>query len=148
MTGQWSFDAFWEHGRLQKAWRNLLLWLGLLGLPSSALHDFSVHQQINGQFATFKARLIEKGPSAGTDRANLRRIKLLYSNVRVVDNDATIDLVLNVPQSLVGQLGLEGMQDHIIKRAKDVHGIDELEINISVIPTQILRYDPGSSPKA
>ena len=66
----------------------------------------------------------------------------------MVDNDATIDLVLNVPQSLVGKLGLEGMQDHMIKRAKDVYGIDEVEINISVIPTQILRYNPGSTPKA
>ena len=141
-----------RYGSLRKAWRNLLLWLGLLGLLciplSSALHDFSVRQQINGQFATFKAGLIQKGLSAGTDRANLRRVKLLYSNVRVVDNDATIDLVLNVPQTLVGQLGLEDMQDHMIKRAKDVYGIDEVEINISVIPTQILRYNPGSPPKA
>ena len=141
-----------RYGSLQKAWRNLLVWLGLLGLLciplSSALHDFSVRQQINGQFANFKAGLIQKGLSAGTDPANLRRVKLLYSNVRVVDNDATIDLVLNVPQALVGQLGLEGMQDHMIKRAKDVYGIDEVEINISVIPTQILRYNPGSPPKA
>ena len=141
-----------RYGRLQNAWRNLVVWLGLLGLLciplSSALHDFSVRQQINGQFANFKAGLIQKGLNAGTDRANLRRVKLLYSNVRVVDNDATIDLVLNVPQALVGQLGLEGMQDHMIKRAKDVYGIDEVEINISVIPTQILRYDPGSPPKA
>ena len=56
--------------------------------------------------------------------------------------------MLNVPQSLVGQLSLEGMQDHMIKRAKDVYGIDEVEINISVIPTKILLYNPGSSSKA
>ena len=141
-----------RYGRFQNAWRNLVIWLGLLGLLciplSSALHDFSVRQQIKGQFASFKAGLIEKGLSSGTDPANVRRIKLLYSNVRVVDNDATIDLVLNVPQSLVGQLGLGGMQDQLIKRAKNIYGIDEVEINISVIPTQILRYDPGSPPKA
>ena len=40
------------------------------------------------------------------------------------------------------------MQDHMIKRAKDVYGIDEVEINISVIPTKILLYNPGSSSKA
>ena len=106
-----------------------------------------MRQQIKGQFATFKASLIEKGLSSGTDPANVRRIKLLYSNVRVMDNDATIDLVLNVPQSLVGQLGLGGMQDQLIKRAKNIYGIDEVEINISVIPTQILRFNPGSSRK-
>ena len=130
---------------LSESLAQLLIWLGLLGLLciplSSALHDFSVRQQIKGQFATFKAGLIEKGLSSQA----LRRIKLLYSNVRVVDNDATIDLVLNVPQSLVGQLGR--MQDQMIKRAKNIYGIDEVEINISVIPTQILHFNPGSSRK-
>lgn len=141
-----------RYGRLQKAWRNLLIWLGLLGLLciplSSALHDFSVRQQINGQFATFKAGLIEQGLSSGNDPAHLKRIKLLYSNVRVMDNNATVDLVLNVPQKLVGQLGLEALQEHMISRAKKVYGIDEVEINISIIPTQILRYTPASPPQA
>ena len=134
-----------RYGRLQKAWRSLLLWLGLLGLLciplSSALHDFSMRQQINGQFATFKAGLIEKGLSAGNHRANVRRIKLLYSNVDVVDDDATIDVVLNVPKNLVGQLSLEKMEEEMIQRAKSIYGIDQVHFNITVIPTQILRYN-------
>jgi len=134
-----------RYGRLQKAWRSLLLWIGLLGLLciplSSALHDFSMRQQINGQFATFKAGLIEKGLSAGNHRANVRRIKLLYSNVDVVDDDATIDVVLNVPKNLVGQLGLEEMEEEMIQRAKSIYGIDQVHFNITVIPTQILRYN-------
>ena len=134
-----------RYGRLQKAWRSLLLWLGLLGLLciplSSALHDFSMRQQINGQFATFKAGLIEKGLSAGNHRANVRRIKLLYSNVDVVDDDATIDVVLNVPKNLVGQLGLKKMEEEMIQRAKSIYGIDQVHFNITVIPTQILRYN-------
>ena len=106
-----------------------------------------MRQQINGQFASFKAGLIEKGLSAGNDPANLKRIKLLYSNVRVIDNNATIDMVLNVPQKLVGKLSLKAMQEHMIKRAKEVYGIDEVEINMSIIPTQILRYNTGSFPQ-
>ena len=134
-----------RYGRLQKAWRNLLLWLGLLSLLciplSSALHDFSMRQQINGQFATFKADLIKKGLSAGNHRANLRRIKLLYSNVDVVDDEATIDVVINVPKNLVGKLGLAEMEEEMIQRAKSIYGIDKVHFNITVIPTQILRYN-------
>ena len=141
-----------RYGRLQQAWRNLLVWLGLLGLLciplSSALHDFSVRQQINAQFASFKVGLIEKGLTKGSNASNLRRIKLLYSNVSVVDNAATVDMVLNVPQELVGKLGLEEMQSDLSQRAKNLYGIDEVVINISVIPTQILRYDPSAPPQA
>ena len=133
-----------RYGRLQKAWRNLLLWLGLLGLLciplSSALHDFSMRQQINGQFATFKADLISKGLSTGNHQANLRRIKLLYSNVEIIDDDATIDVVINVPKNLVGKLALEEMEEEMIERARSVYGIDKVHFNITVIPTQILRY--------
>jgi len=141
-----------RYGRLQQAWRNLLVWLGLLGLLciplSSALHDFSVRQQINAQFASFKVGLIEKGLTKGSNASNLRRIKLLYSNVSVVDNAATVYMVLNVPQELVGKLGLEEMQSDLSQRAKSLYGIDEVVINISVIPTQILRYDPSAPPQA
>lgn len=141
-----------RYGRLQKAWRNLLVWLGLLGLLciplSSALHDFSVRQQINAQFASFKVGLIEKGLTKGGNSSKLRRVKLLYSNVSVVDNAATVDMVLNVPQELVGKLGLEEMQSDLSQRAKNLYGIDEVVINISVIPTQILRYDPAAPPQA
>ena len=121
--------------------------LGLLCIPlSSALHDFSVRQQINSQFASFKAGLVQQSRHAGLDVHNLRRIRMLYSNVRVVNNIATIDMVLNVPTKLVGKLGLEEVQDNMRRRAMNDYGINEVEINISVIPTQILRYSPEAAP--
>ena len=136
------------YGSLRRAWRNLLVWLGLLGLLciplSSALHDFSVRQQINSQFAGFKAGLIQQGTQSGTSPHIWQRIKLLYSNVRVVDNTATIDIVLNVPEKLVGKIRLEDIQKTMTDRAKQDFGIREVEINISVIPTQILRYNPNT----
>ena len=136
------------YGSLRRAWRNLLVWLGLLGLLciplSSALHDFSVRQAINSQFAGFKAGLIQQGHRSGTSPETLQRIKLLYSNVRVANNMANIDIVLNVPEQLMGTIAtqLDTVQKNMIRRAKDDFGIKEVEINISVIPTQIMRYNP------
>ena len=138
------------YGSLRKAWRHLLVWLGLLGLLciplSSALHDFSARQQINSQFARFRAGLIEQGRRTDTNPAIWRRIKLLYSNVRVANNAATINIVLNVPEKLVGKIGLEQVQRNMRERAQGDYGIEEVEINISVIPTQILRYNPETAP--
>ena len=137
------------YGSLRKAWRHLLIWLGLLGLLciplSSALHDFSVRQQINSQFARFRAGLIEQGRRTGTNPEIWQRVKLLYSNVRVAENTATIDIVLNVPEKLVGKIGIEEVQRNMRERAKGDYGIETVEINISVIPTQILRYNPETN---
>ena len=141
------------YGSLRRAWRNLLVWLGLLGLLciplSSALHDFSVRQEINSQFAGFKAGLIQQGHRSGTSPETLQRIKLLYSNVRVANNMANIDIVLNVPEQLMGTIAtqLDTVQKNMIRRAKDDFGIKEVEINISVIPTQIMRYNPTTDAK-
>ena len=48
-----------RYGSFRSCWRNLLVWLGLLGLLSlplsSALHDFSVRQQMDAEFGRFKA---------------------------------------------------------------------------------------------
>ena len=138
------------YGSLRKAWWHLLVWLGLLGLLciplSSALHDFSARQQINSQFARFRAGLVQQGQRSGTNPEYWQRIKLLYSNVRVANNSATIDIVLNVPQKLVGKIGLAEVQRNMRERAKSDYGIKEVEINISVIPTQILRYNPETIP--
>ena len=44
-----------RYGSLRTCWRNLLVWLGLLSMPlSSALHDFSVRQQMDAEFGRFK----------------------------------------------------------------------------------------------
>ena len=137
-----------RYGDIRRAWRHLLVWLGLLGLLciplSSALHDFSVRQQINSRFTTFKAGLIQESKYAGANVNALRRIRMLYSNVRVVNNIASIDLVLNVPTKLVGTLELAEFQEQFRQDAIKDYGLKKVEINISVIPTQILSFDPGA----
>ena len=93
------------------------------------------------QHFAYAASFRNEGFAADNHRANLRRIKLLYSNVDVVDDEATIDVVINVPKNLVGKLGLEEMEEEMIERAKSIYGIDKVHFNITVIPTQILRYN-------
>ena len=136
-----------RYGDIRRAWRHLLVWLGLLGLLciplSSALHDFSVRQQINSRFTTFKAGLIQESKYTGAADVNASSYSHAYSNVRVVNNTATIDLVLNVPTKLVGKIGLQECSRGA-KNAMQDYGLKEIEINISVIPTQILSFDPGA----
>lgn len=137
------------YGSIFKAWRNLLIWLGLLGILciplSSALHDFSVRQQINAEFSQFKAGQINQLNVLNKSPYLLQRIKLLYSNVSVIDNEVTIDIVLNVPEKLSKQLDLNQIQKNITDRCKMEYGIEEVNINISIIPTQIFQYIESSS---
>ncbi len=137
------------YGSIFKAWRNLLIWLGLLGILciplSSALHDFSVRQQIKAEFSQFKAGQINQLNVLNKSPYLLQRIKLLYSNVSVIDNEATIDIVLNVPEKLSKQLDLNQIQKNITDRCKMEYGIEEVNINISIIPTQIFQYIESSS---
>ena len=132
------------YGSLFKAWRNLLIWLGLLGILciplSSALHDFSVRQQINAEFSQFKAGQINQLNVLNKSPYLLQRVKLLYSNVSVIDNEATIDIVLNVPEKLSKQLDLNQIQKNITDRCKMEYGIEEVNINISIIPTRRRRF--------
>ena len=136
------------YGSIFKAWRNLLVWLGLLGLLciplSSALHDFSVRQQINAEFSQFKAGLIDQSNVLNKSPFLLQRVKLLYSNVSVINNEATIDIVLNVPEKLSKELDLDQIQKNITERSKMGYGVEEVNINISIIPTQIFQYTDSS----
>ena len=74
----------------------------------------------------------------------IQRVKLLYSNVSVINNEATIDIVLNVPEKLSRELDLDRIQKNITERSKMEYGIEEVNINISIIPTQIFQYIDSS----
>ena len=53
-----------RYGSFRTCWRNLLALLGLLGLVSlplsSALHDFSVRQEMDAEFGRFKAGQLKR----------------------------------------------------------------------------------------
>ena len=130
-----------RYGSFRTCWRNLVVWLGLLSMPlSSALHDFSVRQQMDAVFAHVKAgRLTRIAIAQGNPRL-WSRVRLTYSIVSVVDNKATLDLVLNAPEDFLNQSVMNSLNQQMFSRAKEF-GVDDLDMNISVIPNRVYKFD-------
>ena len=126
-----------RYGSLHTCWRNLLVWLGLLSMPlSSALHDFSVRQQMDAVFAHVEAGRLKRIAIAQANPRLWSRVRLTYSNVSVVDNKATLDLVLNAPEDFLNQSVMNSLNQQMFSRAKEF-GVDDLGMNISVIPNRV-----------
>ena len=113
--------ALWQ---LAKSLAQLVALLGLLGLLCIPLSSATTRCAATNQRAicNLQSRLDPERSQHRNESGQYEADQTVQQR-SVVDNDATIDLVLNVPQALVGKLGLEGMQDHMIKRAKDVYGL-------------------------
>jgi len=128
------------YGSFRTCWRNLVVWLGLLGLLSmplsSALHDFSVRQQMDAVFAHVEAGRLKRIAIAQANPRLWSRVRLTYSNVSVVDNKATLDLVLNAPEDFLNQSVMNSLNQQMFSRAKEF-GVDDLGMNISVIPNRV-----------
>ena len=133
-----------RYGSLVHCWRNLLLWLALLGLLciplSSALHDFSIKQEIEGRFDTYKAGQIHQLKITSKNPYLWQRVRVLFSNVRVVNNKATVDLVFSAPKGVLNDGLVNELSENIVRSAKEEFGLDELKITISVIPNQINKF--------
>ena len=126
-----------RYGSFRTCWRNLVVWLGLLSMPlSSALHDFSVRQQMDAVFAHVKAGRLKRVAIAQGNPRLWSRVRLTYSNVSVVDNKATLDLVLNAPEDFLNQSVMNSLNRQMFSRAKEF-GVDDLGMNISVIPNRV-----------
>ena len=134
-----------RYGSIRRSWRNLLVWLGLLGLLciplASSLRDFNVRQKIDAQFATFKAGRIKEFRMTEKNPYLWKKVKLLFSNVRVANNNATIELVLSAQEGLITQPVIDELHQRIVTRARQDNGIGEIRINISVIPNRIFKYN-------
>ena len=136
-----------RYGSVAQSWRNLLVWLGLLGLLSiplsSSLRDFRIKQQLDASFKAGRMRQFEltrKNPYLW------QKVRLLYSNIRVVNNEATIDLVLSAPEGLVTDGLAQELYNRIADRSKFDLGLDDVKTKISVIPNQIFKYSETSQP--
>ena len=68
------------------------------------------------------------------------RVRLLYSNVRVNDNVASVDLVLNAPEDLLDQAAITSMQQNLLKRSRQL-GVDDIDFNISIVPNRGYRFE-------
>ena len=64
---------------------------------------------------------------------------MLYSNVRVNDNVASVDLVLNAPEDLLDQAAITSMQQNLLKRSRQL-GVDDIDFNISIVPNRVYRF--------
>ena len=67
----------------------------------------------------------------------------MYSSVSVVDNKARMDVVLNAPEDIFDQSFMNKVNQKMLKRAKDF-GLDDLDVNISVIPNRVYKFDNQS----
>ena len=65
---------------------------------------------------------------------------MLYSNVRVNDNVASVDLVLNAPVDLFDQAAITSMQQNLLKRSRQL-GVDDIDFNISIVPNRVYRFE-------
>ena len=133
-----------QYGSVGRCWRNLVLWLGLLGLLciplSSSLHDFSVRQELDAEFGRIKAGQIKRLKMAQKNPRLWTRVRLMYSSVRVAENKASVDLVLNAPEDLLNQASIDTMQRNMLERSKAL-GLEDLDLNVSVIPNRVYRFN-------
>jgi len=138
-----------RYGSIVQCWRNLLLWLGLLGLLciplSSALHDFSIKQEIESKFDAFKAGQVRELKVTSDNPYLWQRVRMLFSNVQVRDNKATVDLVFSAPKGVLTEDLSNNLSAAIVKRGKEDLGLEDINVTISVIPNQINKYS-GSTP--
>ena len=78
----------------------------------------------------FKAGLVNQGLRSDANGEILRRLRLLYSNVRVNGHSATIGVVMNVPEPLIDTIHLDDVQTNIRRRAKFEYRLDQVVIKI------------------
>ena len=76
----------------------------MLSIPlSSALHDFSVRQEMDAVFGRYKGGQLKRVVIAQSNPRFWSRVRLMYSNVIFVNNKARLDLVLNAPEDFLNQ---------------------------------------------
>ena len=133
-----------RYGSVLQCWRNLVLWLGFLGLLciplSSALHDFSIKQEIESKFDTFKAGQVRQLKLTSDNPYLWQRVRLLFSNVGVINNNATVDLVFSAPKGVLTEDLANNFSAALVKKGKEELGLDDIKITISVIPNQINKF--------
>ena len=133
-----------RYGSIVQCWRNLLVWLALLGLLcfplSSALQDFSIKQEIVSRFDTFKAGQVNELKITSQNPYLWQRVRLLFSNVRVLDNKANVDLVFSAPKGVLNEALANELSETFVRSAKEEFNLDDAKVSISVIPNQINKF--------
>ena len=73
------------------------------------MHHFSVRQELDAEFGRIKDGQIKRLKTAQNNPRLWTKVPLMYSSVRVAENKATVDLVLNAPEDLLNQAAISTM---------------------------------------
>jgi hypothetical protein len=103
---------------------------------------------LNSEFQRFKAGQVKRFKLVNENPYLWSKVRIMYSNVQVDDNKAAFDFVFNAPEDLMERSVLDEIYRQLLTRSKDL-GLDDIDLNISVIPNRVFRYDidDGSSAK-
>ena len=102
---------------------------------------------MNAEFGRFKAGQVKEFKLVQNNPYLWSKVRIMYSNVRVENNKADFDLVINAPEDLMEQSVLDEIYLQFLKRSKDL-GLDDIDLNISVIPNRVFRFDTGHASSA
>ena len=86
---------------------------------------------MNAEFDRFKSGQLKRVAIAQNNPRFWSRVRLMYSSVSVVNNEARLDIVLNAPEDILDQSFMNDVSQQMLKRAKDF-GLDDLETSTSV----------------
>ena len=91
---------------------------------------------MDAEFSRFKAGQLKL---VALERGNQRlwsKVRLMYSSVSVVNNKTRLDIVLIAPEDILDQSLMNDVNQQMLKPVKDF-GLDDLDVNISVIPNRV-----------
>ena len=118
----------------------ILALIGLISLPlSDSLRDFQLARSLSSEFESLKMEKISNFQSQNEDAMLWANVQVVYSSLHVQGRTGVFDLVLNIPQSLNKQDLLAPVYTALRQRGKEL-GLDQLDLNINVLPSNIFRY--------
>ena len=97
-------------------------------------------QEIVSRFDTFKAGQVNELKITSKNPYLWQRVRLLFSNVRVLDNKANVDLVFSAPKGVLNEALANELSETFVRSAKEEFNLDDAKVTISVIPNQINKF--------
>ena len=91
-------------------------------------------------FGRFKAGQLKRVAIAQSNPRFWSRVRLMYSNVIVVNNKARLDLVLNAAEDFLNQSLMDDFYQKMQRRAKGF-GLKGLDVNVSVNLNCVYKFD-------
>ena len=91
-------------------------------------------------FGRFKAGQLKRVAIAQSNPRFWSKVRLMCSNVIVVNNKARLDLVLNAHEVFLNQSFMDDFYQKMQGRVKDF-GLKDLDVNVRVIPNRLYKFN-------